>query len=186
MSSDARARIERALTGGARDALASAVIHGLLRFPDQISRHAEALGRLARLDAKTTDAIESMFELAETLDSRGEEAISVAEGLPAPPERNRYAFLREGTDPGDACAELAEAVSLLVEKPALEAAMAAATARFDQDPEGSFAEQSRLRERLATLNERLKNFGRRKAAAAAEQEFEPASADEPVADMETD
>ena len=34
----------------------------------------------------------------------------------------------------------------------------------DQDPEGSIAEQSRLRERLLALNERLKRFGRRKAA----------------------
>ena len=98
----------------------------------------------------------------------------------------RYAVLREGTSPVDARAELAEAVSLLVEKPALESAMAAATARFDADPEGSFAEQAQLRERLATLNDRLKHFGRKKAATAAEQELIHDPAGEPVNDVETE
>ncbi|KPQ26888.1 MAG: DNA primase DnaG, partial [Porphyrobacter sp. HL-46] len=73
----------------------------------------------------------------------------------------------EGTSTGDACEELAEAVSLLVERPALEAALAATIARFDSDPEGSFAEQTRLRAQLMTVDERLKAFGRRKAAPAA-------------------
>ena len=67
-------------------------------------------------------------------------------------------------------ANLAEAVSLLVERPALEAALSAATARFERDPEGSIAEQARLRERLLALNERLKRFGRKKAAADGESD----------------
>ena len=76
----------------------------------------------------------------------------------------RYAFLREGTPPGEAREELAEAVSLLVQKPALEAALAATIARFDEDPAGCFAEQTRLRSQLTAIEERLKAFGRRKAA----------------------
>ncbi|OGS56497.1 MAG: DNA primase, partial [Erythrobacter sp. RIFCSPHIGHO2_12_FULL_63_10] len=144
LSGEAAMRLGRAISGGARDALATAVIAGLLRHPGQIGVHAEALGRLARLDPKTAPVVESLFEFAETLDSHGASAISGAQGLPAPPDQNRYTFLRDGTSPVDACAELAEAVSLLVEKPALEAAMAAATARFGDDPEGSFAEQARL------------------------------------------
>ncbi|MEM9899541.1 MAG: DNA primase, partial [Pseudomonadota bacterium] len=64
--------------------------------------------------------------------------------------------------------ELAEAVSLLVEKPALEVAMAATIARFDDDPEGCFAEQTRLRAQLTAIEDRLKAFGRRKAAASAD------------------
>jgi DNA primase len=109
--------------------------------------------------------VETLFEYAETLDSHGKDAISGLQGFPAPPDLDRYAFLREGTDPVDAREELAEAVSLLVEKPALRAALDAAGARFDADPEGAFAEQSRLREQLARLDERLKQFGRRKASA---------------------
>ena len=102
---------------------------------------------------------------SETLDSRPESTISAGQGYPAPPVDSRYTFLREGTPTGEAREELAEAVSLLAHKPALEAAMAATIARFDEDPEGSFAEQARLREQLMTVDERLKAFGRRKAGA---------------------
>jgi len=110
-------------------------------------------------------------QLAETLDSRAPTAIcSLTQGQPAPSADIRYAFLEEGTDPDAACEELAEAVSLLVERPALEAALAATIARFDSDPEGSFAEQTRLRAQLMATEERLKAFGRRKAAAPVKHE----------------
>jgi len=186
LSSDALGRLRKAISGGSRDALISGVLAGLLRYPDQIAQHTEALGRLARLDPKTTILVESLFEIAETLDSGAETAISLEQGLPAPPDRDRYAFLREGTNPVDARAELAEAVTLLVEKPALDAAIAASTARFDSDPEGAFAEQARLRQRLNTLNDRLKTFGRRKAANAADVDIVHEPEDQPVGDLETD
>ena len=186
LSNDAVAKLRNALTSGARDALTRAVVAGLARHPQEIQRHTELLSRLARFDPKSTDLVESLFEYAETLDSRGEEAISAQRGLPAPPEPYRYAFLREGQDPVDAREELAEALSLLVERPALKAALSAAGARFDEDPEGAFAEQTRLRERLATLEERLKTFGRRKAAHAADLELNRAPADQSVGDLETD
>ncbi|MEM8726154.1 MAG: DNA primase, partial [Pseudomonadota bacterium] len=114
--------------------LFDAVMAGLVRHPDQIARHAEALTRLAQHDQHVAPTIESLIELAETLDSQGPDAIFGEQGYPAPPEDHRYAFLREGTPTGEAREELAEAVSLLVEKPALEAAMAATIARFDDDP----------------------------------------------------
>jgi DNA primase len=164
LSPEARSALQRAIAGGQRASLLSAVIAGLVRHPDQIARHAEALTRLARLDPESTAAIESLIELSETLDSRGQSAIFGEQGHPAPPVTNRYAFLREGTPPGEAREELAEAVSLLVQKPALEAALANTIARFDEDPEGSFAEQARLRAQLSSIDERLKAFGRRKAA----------------------
>jgi len=186
LSNEGKARLQRALSGGARDAMTTAVIHGFLRHPGEIARHSESLGKLARLDPKTTAFVESLYEVSETLDSREDVAISLAEGLPAPPDQNRYAFLREGTNPVDACEELAEAVSLLVERPALKAALDATRARFDEDPEGAFAEQTRLRERLATLDDRLKTFGRKKAASAAEMDIIQDPADEPVSDFETD
>ena len=186
LSNEGRARLQRALSGGARDAMTAAVIHGFLRHPDEITRHSDALGRLARLDPKTTAFVESLFEVSETLDSREDVAISLAQGLPAPPDQHRYAFLREGTNPVDAREELAEAVSLLVERPALKAALDATRGRFDEDPEGAFAEQTRLRERLASLDDRLKTFGRKKAASAAELEIIQNPAEEPVSDLETD
>ena len=167
LSEEARAQLSRIMQGGQRQGLLAAVIAGFTRFPQEIARHAEALSSLARHDREAAPLVESLFELAETLDSRAPSAICDSLGHPAPPADIRYAFLDEGTSTGDACEELAEAVSLLVERPALEAALAATIARFDSDPEGSFAEQSRLRAQLMTVDERLKAFGRRKAAPAA-------------------
>ncbi|MGB3470110.1 MAG: DNA primase [Erythrobacter sp.] len=178
LSQAGREALQRLMAGGQRSTLLRAVIAGLMRHPDQIRIHSEALSRLSRLDQHAAPAIESLIELSETLDSRGESAISDAQGYPAPPDDLRYAFLREGTPPGDAREELAEAVSLLVQKPALEAAMAATISRFDEDPEGSFAEQSRLRAQLTTVEERLKAFGRKKAALAADAEQSAPADDE--------
>ena len=170
LAPEARERLIRAMQGGARDALTRAVIAGLVRFPEQIMRHEDTLSELARRDPNVGPAIDSLLEAAEALDLSAQSTISLETGLPAPPEKTLFAFLDEGTDPDDAREDLAEAVSLLVERPALESALSAATARFERDPEGSIAEQARLRERLLALNERLKRFGRRKAAAADESE----------------
>lgn len=164
LSENARAQLSGMMAGGQRQGLLQAVLAGLSRYPDQIARHAEALSALARSAPEAAPNIESLFELAETLDSRRPTAICATQGQPAPPADIRYAFLDEGNDPGAACEELAEAVSLLVERPTLEAALAATIARFDSDPEGSFVEQTRLRAQLNAVEERLKAFGRRKAA----------------------
>jgi DNA primase len=164
LSETARAQLSGMIAGGQRQGLLAAVLAGLARYPGQIARHAEALSALARSAPEAAPQIESLFELAETLDSRAATAICSDQGQPAPPADIRYAFLDEGNDPGAACEELAEAVSLLVERPALEAALAATIARFDADPEGSFVEQTRLRAQLNAVEERLKAFGRRKAA----------------------
>ncbi|MXP28907.1 DNA primase [Porphyrobacter algicida] len=166
LSTDAAARLRRAIEGGSRDGFTFAVLSGLARLPDQVARHEEALIKLARRDRNIAPAIDSLIEASESLDSRDSSPISMEFGLPAPPEKSHFAFLDEGTDPGDAREELAEAVSLLVERPALEAALVAATKRFERDPEGSIAEQGRLRERLLALNERVKLFGRSRAAMA--------------------
>lgn len=167
LSDEARERLAAIQAGGQRKGLLEAVLAGLARHPGEISRHTEALIGLSRLVPEAAPAIETLLELAETLDSRTAHAICSGQGQPAPPADIRYAFLDEGNDPGAACEELAEAVSLLVERPALEAALAATVARFDSDPEGSFAEQTRLRARLMATEERLKAFGRRKAGASA-------------------
>ncbi|WP_073976034.1 DNA primase [Erythrobacter donghaensis] len=167
LSDTAREQLAGLMAGGQRQGLMQAVLAGLARYPGQIARHTEALISLARLLPQAAPAIESLLELAETLDSRAPTAICTpAQGQPAPSADIRYAFLEQGTDPDAACEELAEAVSLLVERPALEAALAATIARFDSDPEGSFAEQTRLRAQLMAIEDRLKAFGRRKASAA--------------------
>ncbi|MEP0191085.1 MAG: DNA primase [Erythrobacter sp.] len=187
LSSDALSALQSIISGGGRSNLLNAVIAGLTRHPDQIERHGEALIRLTKADPHAAPAIESLIELSEGLDSQRNTAIFSANGLPAPPDDYRYAFLREGTPPSEAREDLAEAVSLLALKPALEAAMAATVARFDEDPEGCFMEQARLRERLSSVNERLKAFGRKKAASAArDTELTSASTGEPEGDLQTD
>lgn len=164
------ARLQKLAQGGARHAFAAAVLSGLARHPGEIARHEESLIELARSDPNVAPAIDALITMSESLDSRGGSPISAPIGLPALPDRNHYAFLHEGTSPDQAREDLAEAVSLLVERPALEAALAAATLRFEHDPEGSIADQGRLRERMLALDARLKRFGRRKAAAYGSQE----------------
>ncbi|MFO6447230.1 DNA primase [Erythrobacter sp. NE805] len=168
LSEEARERLVALMAGAQRQGLLAAVLAGLARHPGEIARHTEALSTLARHAPDAAPVIESLLALAETLDSRLATAICTStQGQPAPSADIRYAFLDEGTDPDAAREELAEAVSLLVERPALEAALAATIARFDSDPEGSFAEQTRLRTQLMAVEDRLKAFGRRKAGAGA-------------------
>lgn len=101
------------------------------------------------------------------LEPQRESPICIPEGLVAPPDETRFSFLREGIDPQAARDDLAEAVSLLVERPALEAALLAATARFETDPEGAFAEQQRLLKRKLDFEQRLGQMVSDRAAAAA-------------------
>lgn len=167
LSPDAARRLKRASGAGAKVGLSSAVITGLARFPDQIDRHADVLSRFAASDRNLAPAIDFLLEAAETLERGGESPICIPEGLVAPPDETRFSFLREGIDPQAARDDLAEAVSLLVERPALEAALLAATARFETDPEGAFAEQQRLLKRKLDFERRLGQMVSDRAAAAA-------------------
>ncbi|MXP43713.1 DNA primase [Allopontixanthobacter sediminis] len=178
---DASNRLRRTSEGGARDELLSAVITALARFPDQVMRHAEALGRFAAHDPRAAPAIDMLIEAAETLEHGDKSPISVPAGTIAPPDNTRFAFLSQGIDPTAAREDLAEAISLLVERPALEAALAAATARFETDPEGAFAEQQRLLKRKLEFESRLGQMAGKRAARAAAHDSDipsgPASAD---------
>ncbi len=157
-------RLRQAARG---DALGGAVIAGLARFPDMAHAHADALARFAAQDRQLGPAIDSLLELAETLEPGANSPISPDTGLAAPPDNTRFVFLREDTDPVIAREVLAEAIALLVERPALDAALAQATARFATDPEGAIAEQSRLRERKLEIQRRLGHMASRRAADAA-------------------
>jgi DNA primase len=157
----------RRLRGGARDHLTQAVLAGLARHPREIARHAEALVRLARAAGDTAQAIDALLDASEALEAGGANPISAIETLAAPPDNARFSFLVEGADPQAAREDLAEAVALLVERPALEAAIAEATARFEADPEGAFAEQQRLRKRKLEIEVRLGQMARKRAAGPA-------------------
>ena len=75
-------------------------------------------------------------------------------------------------DPGAPREDLSEAVALLVDRRVLEAVIAAATARFESDPEGAFAEQQRLRKRKLEFESRLRQMARKRAAWAADDTHE--------------
>ncbi len=165
------ARLRRASTGGSRDAMAAALIAGLMRWPGEIARHAEALARAQFADPLLTRMADALLDIADeggVLES-GQVATILAGRCVAMPNPDdykamRFGFLAEGAEPSQAAAELAEAVALLVERPELETALAAATARFEADPEGAFAEQQRLLKRKLEFEARLRHM----AAARAE------------------
>jgi DNA primase len=160
-------KLRRSIGVDPRDALAQAVISGLGRHPDQIARHAEALLSLAPAEPQLARAIDALLDHSEGLEGGALAPISGAASLTPPPDSSRFSFLVEGTDPQTAREDLAEAVALLVERPALEHAIAAATARFETDPEGAFAEQQRLRQRKLEIESRLGQMARKRAGSAA-------------------
>ena len=181
--SDTRAL--QGLSALARDHFTRAVLAGLARHPREIGRHAEALARLARAVPGTAGTIDRLFDLSEALESGRQNPISAAEAIAPPPDNTRFAFLVEGSDPDAAREDLAEAVALLVERPALEAAIVEATARFETDPEGAFAEQQRLRERKLEIESRLGHMARKRAAGTA-LDNKDAEPDGALREQETD
>jgi DNA primase len=174
LSPEAARRLNRA-AAGAPDKLLAATIAGFLRYPEALPRHADALARLHSADRRLTPLLDVLVEAADAgpaLDRAGLATILAERKLagPAPADYDglRFAFLSDGADPGAARADLAEAVALLVERPAIEAALAAAERRFAEDPEGAYAEQQRLLQTRLALERRM--MQRAAARAGAEQE----------------
>lgn len=164
------ARLKEAAAGSFRDMLTAAVLNGLARHPAEIDRHAEHLMRLAAAVNDTAPAVDALLDMAHALDPGAPPPILPPGILPPPPGKTRFSFLDEGAHPDDARQDLAEAVALLVERPELEEAIAAATARFATDPEGAFVEQQRLRKRKLEIESRLGQMARKRAAAAERQD----------------
>lgn len=152
----------RAGAAGSRDALAAAVLAGLLRFPGEIARHADALSHAPLADPRFTALVDAV-DSGGPVESDTLPTILSAQGL-APPRLEDYAalrfgFLADGAPPDQARADLAQAVGLLVERPALEAALAEATARFERElSDGAYAEQQRLLKRKLEFDSRLRQM----------------------------
>ena len=185
LNADNRKAIQQIVSGKFRDRLTQAVLAGLARHPLEIARHVEALLDLARLEPALAPAIDALLAVSDMVESGADIPISGASSQPAPQD-NPYAFLSEGTDPAAAREELTEAVALLVERPAVAAAMKEATARFDSDPEGAIAEQQRLRKRMLEIEQRVGHMARKRAAAAASQVQNSAASGPPDGSPDTD
>jgi len=160
---DATVRFVQRGAASQRDALAAAVLVGLARFPDRIAACAEALLRSDLPGSRhgaLLDALLDAADLAQPLEFEAIGAIFAERGLalPSPADCGNipYPFLREGADRTRAGECLDAAIGLLVEGPALDAALARATEAADFD----FDEQQRLRARRTELENRLKELMR--------------------------
>ncbi len=165
-SNDNSVRLRRAANGGARDALSAAILAGLIRYPAEISRHAEALARCMDprfdilLDANDHGQALESDALATILARQGQAMPSLTDygGL-------RFGFLSHDAAAPQACAELAQAIELLVERPALETALADATEQLNREfTDEAYAEQQRLLKRKLEFDARLGQMASERAA----------------------
>ncbi len=88
--------------------------------------------------------------------------------MPEPAEYSglRFGFLSTTVAAEQAVAELGQAIGLLVERPALEAALGEATARFETElSDEAYAEQQRLLKRKLEFDGRLRQMASKHADA---------------------
>jgi DNA primase len=135
--------------------LARAVLAGLCRHPQAIASHAEAIACVDLGDATLARLRQAMLDAAFSgtpLEPGGLGSILVDAGLAnVADELQRtnilaFSFLRGNADTERALRDLGAAIEALATRPELDAALAAATARFNATPDDAgFAEQLRLR-----------------------------------------
>ena len=156
-------------TTGTRDALSAAVLAGLLRYPAELERHAEVLAHAELPDPRFAVLVDALdggaaletANLATILEGRGMAAPDPVEYAALP-----LGFLVDDVAVDQACEGLAQAVGLLIERPALEAALAEATSRFERDvSEAAYAEQQRLLKRKLEFDARLRQMANARIAA---------------------
>lgn len=164
-----KARMLR-IGNGPSTTLLAAVLSGLILHPQHIARHADALARLRPDDPDTCALIDALLiqsDTAQALETDALRTILHERGLRLPSAQDyagmRFGFLAgSGDSTGD---DLAEAVALLVELPAVEEALAEATKRHETAfSDETFAEQQRLLQRRLALLARLGQMGRARAA----------------------
>ena len=155
--------------GNGGDRLLAAVITSLIAHPGEIPRHAEKLARVrtgsARL-ASLLDALLMLVDAGRVLESNQVRTILAERQLEPPTTADFAAFPfgflvpREGSTD-----ELAEAVMLLVEIPAVEEALEEANLRYQAEfsPETEI-EKERLRERLLALQARIGQMSRNRGS----------------------
>ncbi len=151
--------------------IAKAILGGLIRHPSQISKHFEELTVLRLADSQMQALLSELIGSAmskEMLDMQAlltileqTDCYNVAKGLLRADALN-FTFNRKLPDsaPSDfierAQNDLAEAIKVITARPGLEAALAEATRRVqDNLDEESYAEQQRLRKAKQEFHERL-------------------------------
>ena len=179
LAPDLAKRLANLAQGGARPRLLADVLGKLAAYPELVEVHREALNELGEIDPAAVSLLEPVMNRAQTLEADGKKAIFDARWGSRSAEHSVSGLLDEATDAATAREDLAEAIELLVEGPALEKALAAATERFDHDPEGAFAEQQRLLKRKLAFDARLGQMATRRIARARPVENSKAAAASP-------
>ena len=151
--------------------IAKGILGGLIRHPGQISGHFEELSAMKLADSQLQALLGELINAAmskETLDMHGlltilekTDCYNVAKGLLRADALN-FTFNRKLPDDAPsllierAHRDLAEAIKVVTARPGLEAALAEATRRVQDDlTEESYAEQQRLRKAKQLFHERL-------------------------------
>ena len=159
--------------------LAKAVLTGLIRHPHQIARHIEVLGSLRMVDGALGRLFESIVDLAledRALDSERLITILANSGFDEVAgdllraDRMPYSFTQKSADADRACADLDEAIAILVARPEIDAALAEATSavevRFSDD---AFERQVALVREKQELEARLANLVQANEDAASDE-----------------
>jgi DNA primase len=153
---------------GIERVLVKGVVAGLLRFPDMLARHAEALHALQFGDPLVARLIDALVDLAlheQALDTerlttilRSSEFDTLARDL-LRADTLRFSFTRKDADPERARADLGEAIQVMIERPEIEAALQSATERFKRSlDDEALGEQQRLLEMRVDVDRRLANL----------------------------
>lgn len=156
-------------TDGLDPALARAVLCGLIRHPVEIARHMEVLGSLRTASGALGKLFEAVIDVAledRQLDQGKVLTILARSGFDQVAsdllraDTLPFSFCRSNpTDAERAREDLNEAIAVMVEQPAVDAALAEATASLSRDgSEEAFTRQVALSRRRQELLERLANL----------------------------
>ncbi|HEX5184607.1 MAG TPA: DNA primase [Allosphingosinicella sp.] len=151
--------------GGLSAQTARAVLAGLLRFPELIAAHGEAINDLPVTDKGLKRLRETLLEAAlahGALDPERLHTILASAGVASLAEKLRlerglaFSFTRRDADPERASRDLVLVIDTLAAQPGLTRALEAATARLKEiGDEAAFREQQRLRETRDEAERRL-------------------------------
>ncbi|MES2338489.1 MAG: DNA primase [Pseudomonadota bacterium] len=159
----------RALNSGGIDrVLAKAVLAGLIRHPAEIARHMEVLGSLRLADGALGKLFEAVIDVAledRELDSGKVLTILARSGFDTMAsellraDSLSFSFTGRDADAQRARADLDEAIAVLVARPAVDAALAEATAAVaDGGTDAAFTRQVALVRERQALEARLANL----------------------------
>ncbi|MBA3676250.1 MAG: DNA primase [Sphingosinicella sp.] len=142
-------------SGGLAPHTARAVLGGLLRYPEIIASHSEAVAALPLGEHNAAHLRDILLESAmnhSELDQQQLNTILAHRGAATLIEELNlqqglaFSFTRRDADPERACRDLVLVIETLAARPGLDAAMEAATARLKEaGDEAAFQEQQRLR-----------------------------------------